>query len=105
MLSQNELPQQLKLLLSHPQVLKVGQLVNGDLVYLQKACHSPEPFVSGINLAKFAKDCRVVPTAQCSLADLCALTLKKRLNKNVPEHISQAWEDMTLTEEQLNYAA
>ena len=105
MLSRYELPQQLRLLLSHPRVLKVGRLVNGDLVYLQKACHSPEPFVSGIDLAKFAKDRRVVPTAQCSLGDLCAVTLKKRLNKNVPERISQAWEDMTLTEEQLNYAA
>ena len=105
MLSRNELPQQLMLLLSHPCVLKVGRLVNGDLVYLQKACHSPEPFVGGIDLAKFAKDRRVVPSAQCSLADLCAITLKKRLNKNIPECISQAWEDMTLTEEQLNYAA
>ena len=105
MLSRNELPQQLKLLLSHPRVLKVGRLVNGDLAYLQKACRSPEPFVSGIDLAKFAKDRHVVPTAQCSLAYLCALTLKKRLNKNVPERVSQAWEDMTLTEEQLNYAA
>jgi ribonuclease D len=105
MLAQNELPQQLKLLLSHPQVLKVGRLVNGDLGYLQKACHSPEPFVGGIDLAKFAKDRRVIPTTQSTLADLCALTLKKQLNKNVPERISQAWEDMTLTEEQLNYAA
>ena len=105
MISRNELPQQLMLLLSHPQVLKVGQLVNGDLGYLQKACRSPGPFVGGLDLAKFAKDHRVVPTAQCTLADLCALTLKKRLNKNVPEHISQAWEDMALTEEQLNYAA
>ena len=105
MLSQNELPQQLKLLLSHPRVLKVGRLVNGDLVYLQKACNSPEPFVGGIDLAKLAKDRRVVPSAQCSLADLCAITLKKRLNKNIPERISQAWEELTLTEEQLNYAA
>ena len=105
MLARNELPQQLKLLLSHPRVLKVGRLVNGDLAYLQKACHSPEPFIGGIDLAKFAKDRRVASTAQSTLADLCALTLKKRLNKNVPECISQAWEDMTLTEEQLNYAA
>jgi len=29
----------------------------------------------------------------------------KRLNKNVPERISQAWEDKTLTREQLDYAA
>ena len=56
MLARNELPQQLKLLLSHPRILKVGRLVNGDLGYLQKACHSPEPFVGGIDLAKYAKD-------------------------------------------------
>jgi len=105
MLAQNELPLQLTLLLSHPCVLKVGWLVNGDLGYLQKASHSLNPFVGGLDLAKFAKDRRVVPNAQCSLADLCALLLKKRLNKNVPERISQAWEDITLTEDQLNYAA
>jgi hypothetical protein len=105
MLARNELPQQLTLLLSHPRVFKVGRLVNGDLGYLQKASHSPYPFVGGLDLAKFAKDRRVVPNAQCSLSDLCALLLKKRLNKNVPERISQAWEDITLTDDQLNYAA
>jgi len=103
--ARNELPQQLTLLLSHPRIFKVGRLVNGDLGYLQKASHSPHPFVGGLDLAKFAKDRCVVPNAQCSLADLCALLLKKRLNKNVPERISQAWEDITLTEDQLNYAA
>ena len=105
MLARNELPQQLTLLLSHPRVFKVGRLVNGDLGYLQKASHSPYPFVGGLDLAKFAKDRRVVPNAQCSLSDLCALLLNKRLNKNVPERISQAWEDITLTDNQLNYAA
>ena len=93
------------LLLSHPRVIKVGRLVNGDLGYLQKASHSPYPFIGGLDLAKFAKDRRVVPNAQCSLSDLCALLLKKQLNKNVPERISQAWEDITLTDDQLNYAA
>ena len=105
MLARNELPQQLTLLLSHPRVLKVGRLVNADLGYLQRASHSPYPFVGGLDLAKFAKDRHVVPNAQCSLSDLCAVLLKKRLNKNVPERISQAWEDITLTHDQLNYAA
>ena len=105
MLARNELPQQLTLLLSHPRIFKVGRLVNGDLGYLQKASHSLYPFVGGLDLAKLAKDRRVVPNAQCSLSDLCALLLKKRLNKNVPERISQAWEDITLTDDQLNYAA
>lgn len=79
--------------------------MNGDLKYLQTACKSPNPFVGGLDLAKYAKDRRVVANAQCSLADLCAITLTKRLNKNVPERISQAWEDKALTRAQLDYAA
>lgn len=105
MLANNELPQQLKLLLSHPRVIKSGRLVNGDLQNLQMACRSPNPFVGGLDLAKYAKNRRVISNAQCSLADLCAITLMKRLNKNVPERISQAWEDKTLTRAQLDYAA
>jgi len=39
------------------------------------------------------------------LADLCARVLGKRLNKNVSERVSDAWEDDVLTSEQLQYAA
>jgi hypothetical protein len=77
--------------------LKAGQLIGADLAHLQNACGSPTPFAGSLDLAKYAKDRRVIPNAQCSLNDLCALVLGKRLNKNVPERISQAWEDRTLT--------
>jgi len=108
MLVNNELPQQLRILLSHPRVLKAGRLVNADLTYLQKAIKSQVSFIGGdrgVDLAKIAKDRHVTTSAQLSLADLCAFILNKRLNKNVSERISQSWEDTTLTQEQLNYAA
>ena len=47
----------------------------------------------------------MVNNARCSLADLCAWVLGKRLNKNVSEQLSDAWEDDVLTSEQLQYAA
>lgn len=78
MLVNNELPQQLRILLSHPRVLKAGRLVNADLAYLQKAIKSQVPFVGGVDLAKIAKDRHVTTSAQLSLADLCAFILNKR---------------------------
>jgi 3'-5' exonuclease len=105
MVAAGTLPQQLKVLLSHPQILKAGRLVDADLGYLQSACKGSSQFVGGLDLAKYAKDRRVVNNAQCSLADLCARVLGKRLNKNVSERLSNAWEDDVLSSEQLQYAA
>ena len=105
MVAEGTLPQQLKVLLSHPQILKVGRLVDADLGYLQSTCKGCSQFVGGLDLAKYAKDRRVVNNARCSLADLCARILGKRLNKNVSERLSNAWEDDILTFEQLQYAA
>jgi len=79
--------------------------VDSDLTYLQNACQSPTHFVGGVELAKFAKECHVISNMRCSLSDLCATILLKRLDKNVSEQISQAWEDRNLTLEQLLYAA
>jgi len=105
MVAAEMLPQQLKVLLSHPQILKAGRLVDADLGYLQSVCKGSSQFVGGLDLAKYAKDRRVVNNARCSLANLCAQVLGKRLNKNVLERLSNAWEDDILTSEQLQYAA
>jgi len=105
MVAAGMLPQQLKVLLSHPQILKAGRLVDADLGYLQNACKGSSQFVGGLDLAKYAKDQRVINNARCSLADLCARVLGKRLNKNVLERLSDAWEDNILTSKQLQYAA
>lgn len=106
MLGNGRLPQQLLLLLQHPQILKVGRLVDADLKYLEAACQSPVPFVGGLDLAKYAKDQHVIQSiSHCSLSDLCALVLGKCLQKNVPERVSNAWENDHLTDQQIHYAA
>jgi len=56
MLTENQFPHQLKVLLSHPRIFKAGHLVNADLKYLEVACQSLTPFVGGLDLAKYAKD-------------------------------------------------
>ena len=100
MVTAGTLPQQLKVLLSHPQILKAGHLVDADLRYLQSACKGSSQFVGGLDLAKYAKDQQVVNDAWCSLADLCAWVLGKWLNKNISEQLSDAWEDDVLTSKQ-----
>jgi hypothetical protein len=105
MLAAKKLPSQLKLLLSHPRILKAGRLINADLKYLEIASQSSIPFIGGLDLAKYAKDRQMVSNAKCSLADLCAIILGKRLNKNVSERLSDQWENENLSPEQLEYAA
>ncbi len=93
------------MLLQNPRVHKVGRKVNSDLKQLQAAVSSSVPFVGALDLATYAKQRHVVSNANCSLADLCATVLGKRLNKNVSERTSSAWEHLSLTAEQQQYAA
>lgn len=106
MISKGNLPHQLKLLLSHPRILKVGRMVNTDLTHLQQACNSSLPFVGGLELGKYAKDRHVISNiAKTSLADLCALILHSRLEKEISERVSDSWENTVLSPDQLRYAA
>jgi hypothetical protein len=105
MLASRKLPHQLKLLLSNPNILKVGRMVNADLKYLQTASGSSVPFVGSVDLAKFAKDRLFISNARCSLADLTAAVLQKRLSKSNNMRLSTAWEDENLSSEMLKYAA
>ena len=105
MLAAGKLPHQLKLLLSNPNVLKVGRMVDADLKHLQNACNSSVPFVGGLDLATLAKERLVVPNAKCSLADLYAIMLNKRLSKATAIRVSEAWEDTYLSQEMCKYAA
>ena len=105
MVAEKRLPVKLRLLLSHPQILKAGQLVNADLKCLEAACRSTVTFVGGLDLAKYAKDRHIVPNAICSLADLSALVLGQCLNKNVAKRLSNQWGNDVLSQKQLMYAA
>ena len=105
MVAHRKLPRKLLDILKNPRVRKVGRMVNSDLKQLELAIGSPTPFLGALDLANYAKERHVVATAKCSLADLCATILRKRLNKNLSERRSAAWENVTLSPEQLNYAA
>lgn len=80
-------------------------MVNSDIRSLQNASDFQREFVGGIDLATYARERQVVPDARCSLADLCANVLHKRLDKNVSARISNQWSNSNLTIEQINYAA
>ncbi|KAF8971765.1 hypothetical protein BDZ97DRAFT_1650519, partial [Flammula alnicola] len=105
MIEAGRLPQALMLLLSNPNVVKVGRMVAADLKYLESACRPSSPFVGALDLAKFAKERQAVTSAKCSLTDLCAAVLHKQLPKNTSSRISTAWEEAELSQEMLNYAA
>jgi ribonuclease D len=105
MVVQQRLPEKLMMLLQNPRVRKVGCMVSSDLKQLQTSVNSSLPFVGALDLANYAKQRHVISNARCSLSDLCAAVLGKRLNKNVSERTSAAWEHLSLTTEQQNYAA
>jgi len=95
----------LKMLLRNSRVKKVGHMVSSDLRQLEETIESSEPFVGALDLASYAKERHVASNANCGLNDLCAVALQKRLNKNVSERQSTAWEQETLTAQQQQYAA
>ncbi|KAJ7495199.1 hypothetical protein FB451DRAFT_1163938 [Mycena latifolia] len=57
-----------------------------------------------LDLAQLAKERLVVSSAKIGLADLCAKILGKRVDKNVAERISSAWEG-ELSKSQIRYAS
>ncbi|KAJ7882718.1 hypothetical protein B0H13DRAFT_1890740 [Mycena leptocephala] len=76
-----------------------------ELKYLQEASNTFTPFVGTVDLARFAKDHLAMTSAKIGLADLSTQILGKRLNKDISEQISTAWEWEQLSESQLRYAA
>lgn len=99
------IPERLAMVLENPRILKAGRLVSSDLRQVQDTFKHARMFCGALDLAKFAKERHATSSAKCSLADLCASILGKRLNKNVSERMSTAWERRKLTEEQRRYAA
>ncbi len=80
-------------------------MVEVDLRHLSQDFHAPVPFAGGLDLAKLAKERHVISDARAGLSELCATVLHRRLDKNRPERVSVGWNDATLTEEQVSYAA
>lgn len=105
MLAAGQLPQVLKQVLLNPRILKVGRAVAGDLKYLQETLSLSTPFLGAVDLARLAKDRLVVSTARVGLAELVATVLNKRLDKNVSERLSGAWDNDQLPAGHIRYAA
>jgi hypothetical protein len=99
------LPDKLTAFLHNPRIRKVGRAVNADLKQLEATVRSSRPFAGALDIAAYAKERCVISNARCSLTDLCAAVLGKRLNKNVSERTSTAWDQDTLTAQQQQYAA
>lgn len=99
------LPEKLIAFLHNPRIRKVGRAVNADLKQLEATVRSTRPFAGALDIVSYAKERCVISNARCSLADLCAAVLGKRLNKNVSERTSMAWDQDTLTAQQQQYAA
>lgn len=72
---------------------------------LAKECDEPSSFPGAVELAGLAKKRLLVRNGNASLADLCAVILKKNLAKNVAERASNMWNRPELTPAQLQYAA
>ena len=58
-IAHQRLPEKLLILLTNPRIQKVGRMVNSDLQQLQAAIGSPIPFVGGLELSTYAKECQV----------------------------------------------
>ena len=101
----NHFPVSLRNFLTESRILKVGRGIKGDLQRLQKESGYGTPFTGWIDLAKMAKDCHVAPNARVGLAELCALVLKARLDKDPNIRVSTEWDNIELRKAQVDYAA
>jgi hypothetical protein len=62
-------------------------------------------FVGGVELAQMAKSCGLIPKATMSLTDLVATILHHRLDKDLDVRVSNQWEEDTIPDRHLLYAA
>ncbi|KAJ6605573.1 ribonuclease H-like domain-containing protein, partial [Mycena vulgaris] len=99
-----KLPAALISFLSNGQIIKAGRAVEQDLKRLAKESNSG-PFQGALDIAKLAKESRVISDARTSLADLCARILGKTLKKPTDIRISKSWNNTTLSTAQTEYAA
>ena len=100
-----KLPRLLERFLSLPNVYKIGRAVKADLQRLTREVNAVQPFAGGIELVNMAHEWGLVPNKKVSLAELCARILHFRLDKDPAIRTSTTWEDNTLPELHIQYAA
>jgi len=98
-------PTALKNFLLNPNILKVGRNIGSDLKRLQHVANNDTPFPNFIDIAQLAKARRVTKTATLSLAELVAVVLGFRMDKDQDVRVSTEWEAKNLSEKQKNYVS
>lgn len=102
----NRMPPALLALLQNPNIVKTGRNIRADIARLFRDFNLPEttPHAGVIELGKLCKERNIVKDACKGLADLVAITLRRRLPK--PDHIriSSDWDRTSLSDEQVKYA-
>lgn len=77
-----------------------------DLARLHAECKSSKPFVGAKELLRMAKDYGYIKDAsRISLADLSAIVLERKLDKDNTTRLSDQWSAPELSEKQATYAA
>jgi hypothetical protein len=102
-------PRALANLLADPSIIKLGVQVQGDLTRVANQASSVRsniPTTAGaLDLAVLARELGVGSTTKVSLEALCASLLDRNLAKPETVRISALWEEDTLSDAQINYAA
>ena len=63
------------------------------------------PFAGAVELGALAQQCHFTSKANTGLVDLTSAVLHHYLPKDESIHVSTAWDDETLSEAQIGYAA
>jgi hypothetical protein len=92
MLHNGQFPVALKNFLNEPHITKVGRSIENDLKHLQAEAKLSSQFPNYVELAHLAKKHQVVPNATVGLAELPALVLNHRMNKDEDIRVSNQWE-------------
>ncbi|KAJ7351607.1 hypothetical protein DFH08DRAFT_935178 [Mycena albidolilacea] len=101
-----KLPMALINFLSTGQIIKAGRAIKQDLSRLEEETNHGS-FCGAVDLARMAKDSRVISDARMGLADLCARILGKRLEKEPgdktkePIWVSSNWNKDEVSSEQI----
>ncbi len=106
------LPTTLLVFLRSNRVEKVGVRIKADLTRLYHDCGFPDssdadslPFVGAVELGSLSQSRGVTSQANAGLAELVALVLRRHLPKDKSVRISDGWDEPTLSDAHVKYAA
>ncbi|KAH7919165.1 hypothetical protein BV22DRAFT_1051234 [Leucogyrophana mollusca] len=104
-----KLPCSLLVFMRSVRIRKLGVHVKADLTRLFNDCGfataTEQPFVGALELGVLAKQQNITDCGNIGLSDLTAAVLRRYLVKDTSVRVSTNWNNPTLTQEQIDYAA